>query len=116
MMCDPTMSELLQAVSDWLGDFDNSAGSYERRIARNALEIVRREHALGGEAQARAGERLRMLLGREGAAAELETALATAIREGRIAYHDPRLRDHLRRWALDCLAIDQPHYIHGLKS
>lgn len=101
------------SVATWL-PVDGSAGTFALRVARNALEIANRDLTLGPPADARAAERMRALLGREGTREELDAILAGAIRNGTIAPDDPALVAHLRACALDALAIDQPRYAHEL--
>ena len=114
MRRDPTAAELLEAVCGWLGAEDAAAGGFHRRVARNVIDIVRRELALWPTMEAEAVQRMAALLGHEGTFVELEAELAEAIRTGRIAEDDPGLRDHLKRTALDALAVDQPRYVHEL--
>lgn len=113
MISHPTAPELVESVARWL-PVDGSAGGFQLRVARNALEIAARDLALGPAADARAAERLSVLLDRNGNREELDDALVTAIRSGAIAPDDPRLLAHLRASALDALAIDRPRYAHEL--
>lgn len=113
MITHPTAQELVESVGKWL-PLDGSAGGFQLRVARNALEIAARELAQAPAADARAVERIAALLGTDGTRDELDAALTKAIREGSIAPDDPRLLAHLRAAALDALAIDQPKYAHEL--
>jgi hypothetical protein len=54
--------------------------------------------------------RLARLLGRNGALADLNRALAQNIANGEIDLGTPGVRDHLWQTTLDKLAIDQPNY------
>lgn len=111
MITHPTAAELLGAVSDFLaGDLAGKRAAYLALVARNALGIVQREIASGPAAEARAADRLRALLGRDGTRAELDAALCAALRSGAMAPDDPRLLAHLRADVADRLAIDQPKY------
>lgn len=109
----PNAQELVGSVAKWL-PVDGSASGFQLRIARNALEIAARELALAPAADARAVERMRALLARDGTRDELDAALVDAIRSGALAPGDPRLLAHLRACALDALTIDQPNYAHEL--
>ena len=113
MLTHPTAQALVDGVARWL-PVDGSASPFTLRVARNALEIVARDMALGPAADARAAERLRELLGTEGDRDTLDAALVAALRDGRIAPDDRRLIAHLKACALDALAIDQPRYAHEL--
>ena len=113
MLTHPTAQELVAGVAAWL-PLDGSAGPFQLRVARNALEIAARDLAQGPAADARAAERMRALLGRDGTREELDAALVEAIRSGAIAPDDPALTAHLKAAALDALAIDQPRYAHEL--
>ena len=76
---------------------------------------MQRELELSPAAEARAVERMRALLGRDGDFVALNRALAEAIRAGSMTPATPALRAHLRATALDMLAIDQPRYAHELR-
>ncbi|UVO51889.1 DUF6285 domain-containing protein [Sphingomonas sp. SUN019] len=106
---------MIEGVATWL-PFDGSATTFGLRVARNALEIAARDIALSPAADARAAERMRKILDREGAREELDTALVDAIRSGMIAPDDPALIAHMKACALDMLAIDQPKYAHELTA
>lgn len=113
MITHPTAQELVSGVATWL-PVDGSASVFGLRVARNALEIAARDMAMSPAADARAIERMRVLLGRDGTRDELDLALVEAIRGGVIAPDDPALLAHLRAVALDTIAIDQPKYAHAL--
>lgn len=113
MITHPTAHELVAGVAHWL-PVDGSASVFGLRVARNALEIAARDMALSPAADARAVERMRALLSRDGTRDELDAALVEAIRSGTIAPDDPALVAHLKATALDTIAIDQPKYAHTL--
>ena len=113
MITHPTADELVMGVATWL-PVDGSAGMFALRVARNALEIAHRDLTMGPPADARAVERMRALLGRDGTRDALDASLVEAIRSGKIAADDPALVAHLHACALDALAIDQPKYAHEL--
>jgi hypothetical protein len=113
MITHPSAQEIVAGVAQWL-PVDGSASVFSLRVARNALEIAARDMAMSPAADARAAERMRALLGRDGTREELDAALVEAIRSSAIAPDDPSLVAHLRACALDTIAIDQPKYAHTL--
>ncbi|WP_426031325.1 DUF6285 domain-containing protein [Caulobacter sp. DWP3-1-3b2] len=113
MIANPTAAELLAAVADWLGEPDDG-NDFARRVALNAVNIVRRELDWGAAMASAAQVRLSTLLDRQGSVDNLTAALAAAIRDGAVAHDDPALMAHLKQTALDQLAIDQPRYRHAL--
>ncbi len=113
MIADPTAKELLAAVADWL-DEPHDGDAFARRVALNAVNIVRRELDWGAAMASAAQVRLSELLDRQGSVDNLTAILAAAIRDGAVAYDDPALMAHLKQTALDQLAIDQPRYRHAL--
>ena len=80
------------------------------RVAANALAIVERELALGAGHEAAERERLRALLGGDGALEERNRELCRRIRSGQLTLDTPGLLDHLRETTLAKLAVDQPSY------
>ncbi len=113
MITHPTAQELVAGVAQWL-PVDGSASVFGLRVARNALEIAARDMAMSPSADARAVERMRALLHRDGTRDEMDATLVAAIRSGAIAPDDPALVAHLKATALDTIAIDQPKYAHTL--
>lgn len=109
----PTVSELLEAVSEFLErDVMTQEGrlGFHGRVARNAIRIVRRELALGPEADQREQDGLRELLG-DDTADDLRAAnaeLARRIRDGLLDDQREELITHLRRTAVDKLRIANP--------
>ena len=116
MLSHPTRDELLEAVSRWLEADQPDTGAFQLRLARNAVDTVRRELALSDTAEQAATARIRALLGRDGDHATLNAALATAIRDGAIRWDDEQLLAHLAATARDMLTIDQPRYAHQLHA
>lgn len=116
MLSHPTREELLESVSNWLGADQPDTGAFQMRLARNAVDTVRRELALGDQAEQAAATRMKALLGRDGDYGALNAALADAIRAGTIAWDDPQLLAHLAETARSMLAIDQPRYAHQLRT
>ncbi len=110
----PDKHEILEAVRSLL-DRDvkphvTGEVGYHVRIAINLLRILERELALAPRLEEVEREGMALLLADlredERSAAEL----CARIRDGRVAYDDPRLRAHLRATTLAKLAIDQPKY------
>lgn len=112
----PRKEELLEATVAWLETAPTSADGFHRKVAANALGIVSRELAQWPAAEAAAVARMQAILGRDGGYETLNAALAEALREGSVSGDDPVVFDHLRRTALDTLAIDQPRYRHELAA
>ncbi|HUH10915.1 MAG TPA: DUF6285 domain-containing protein [Brevundimonas sp.] len=112
----PRKDELLAATTAWLEGAPTSADGFHRKVAANALGIVSRELAQWPAAEAAAVARMQTILGRDGDYETLNTALAEALRAGTVSGEDLLVFDHLRRTALDTLAIDQPRYRHELAA
>lgn len=112
----PSRDELLQATTAWLEDATAPIEAFHRKVAANALGMVSRELAQWPAAEAAAVARMQAILGREGDYATLNAALAEALRDETVSAEDPAVFDHLRRTALDMLAIDQPRYRHELSQ
>ena len=109
-------ARLRRAVADWrAAPPDPARAAFLARVAQNAEDIAARDDALGPAARTDAVSRMRRLLDRDGAFEALQAALAEALRNGGIGYDDPALLDHLRRTALDELAVEQPRYRHALR-
>ena len=110
----PTAIELVEAVSEFLRaeTLPAMAGrvAFHTRVAANVLDIVRRELALGPDADRSEAERLRALVGHDGEREALNTELCDLIADGGIEPDDPRLIDHLWATTLDKLSVDQPNY------
>ncbi|MFK0299748.1 DUF6285 domain-containing protein [Brevundimonas sp. NPDC090276] len=112
----PRKDELLAATTAWLEGGGTSSDGFHRKVAANALGIVSRELAQWPAAEAAAVARMQAILGVDGDYATLNLALAEALRDGSVSADDPAVFDHLRRLALDTLAIDQPRYRHELAA
>lgn len=109
----PTAAELLEAVSEFLErdvmPLDGRVG-FHGRVARNALDVVRRELELGPEADAAERDGLRALLG-ENCPDELREAnaeLARLIRGGSLDERADEVVEHLRHTTVDKLRIANP--------
>jgi hypothetical protein len=114
MQDEPTPTELIKAVADFLRDEITPAMSghnaFKLRVAINALDLVTRQLALQGRGDAAEAARLTQLLGMQGSLAELNRALAERIAKGEADLRTPGLSDHLWRTTMDKLAVDQPNY------
>ncbi len=110
----PRVDELVEGVRDLLRNDVMTATqgrlSFLARVSGNALDIVLRELAVGGEHRARERERLAAILGREDDLEALRRALVEALRDGRVALDAPGLAEHLRATVVNQVAIDQPRY------
>jgi hypothetical protein len=110
----PTADEVLAGVARYLREEAGPALTgrlaFHARVAANAVDLVRRELALGPEAVAEATSRMKSLLGHDGTTADLEQALCETIASGKIDLNDPALVEHLWKTTLDTLAVEQPSY------
>ncbi len=114
MQDEPTPSELIKAVTDFLrNDIAPQIGghnAFKMRVAINALDLVTRQLALEGSSDAAEAERLSQLLGRQGSLNELNRVLAGKITSGEADLQTPGLAEHLWQTTLAKLAVDQPNY------
>ena len=106
----PTAPELIAVVADALRDGTLPPGSFQSRVAANALRIAQREAELAAEIDAAIVRRLTQILGRSGTAAKLEQALARRMAQGQITLETPGLADHLWQTTLAEMSVDQPGY------
>jgi hypothetical protein len=112
----PTPDELLAVVARYLTEVAMPllppAAAFHARVAANAVNVVRRQIALGPAQDAAELARLQALLALP-AGADLDAAnraLAEAIAGGRLDRASPELIAHLWQTTLDRLAVDQPGY------
>ena len=114
MQDEPTPTELIKAVADFLRTEITPAikghNAFKLRVGINALDLVTRQLALEGPADAREAVRLKQLLGLEGSLMELNRALAERIARGEVDLNTPGLKEHLWQTTMDKLAVDQPNY------
>jgi hypothetical protein len=110
----PYPSEIIGAVAAFLKNVvaaeTTGATSFQARVAANALEMMKRELENAPADDAAELERLRALLGMDGALAELNAELSRRIEAGEIDLATPGLKDHLWATTLAKLAVDQPTY------
>jgi hypothetical protein len=104
----PTVDELLQAVEEFLRQFDPDGDGQGRRftlrVAANALSIVRRQLALGERhAEAHAARLARLGVGDD-------AGLAAAIRSGSLDDRADEVLEVVREAVADKLAVANPRY------
>jgi hypothetical protein len=114
MQDEPTPSELIKAVADFLRNElapqTSGHGAFKLRVAINALDLVTRQLALEGESDEAELARLSQLLGMDGSLPELNRALAGRIASGEADLTTPGVAEHLWQTTLAKLAVDQPNY------
>ncbi|GGC92034.1 DUF6285 domain-containing protein [Chelatococcus reniformis] len=114
MQDEPTPPEILGSVAAFLRDEIMAAVpahlAFHVRVAANAVDLVRRELELAPAAEEAERARLEGLLGRGGAADELNRELADAIAARALDAATPGLVEHLWATSLEKLAVDQPGY------
>lgn len=113
MQDEPTPHEIVVAVAAFLRTVTATPSAhavYQARVAANALDLVARQLALAPASDAAEHDRLRALFGHDGTLADLNTALARGIADGRIDPAAPAVAAHLLATTLAKLAIDQPAY------
>ena len=114
MQDEPTPSELIKAVADFLRQVItpeiSGHSAFKLRVAINALDLVTRQLTLQGESDAAELARLSQLLGIDGSLLDLNRALADRIAKGYADPGTPGLLAHLWQTTMDKLAVDQPNY------
>jgi Domain of unknown function (DUF6285) len=114
MQDEPTPSELIRAVADFLRNeltpLVSGHSAFKLRVAINALDLVTRQLALQGESDVRELARLSRLLGIDGSLLDLNRTLADRIASGEADLNTPGLVEHLWQTTLAKLAVDQPNY------
>src|ERR1044072_2941944 len=114
MQDEPTPSELIKAVADFLRNEltpqISGHSAFKLRVAINALDLVTRQLALEGSSDAAELARLSQLLGIEGSLFDLNRALAKRIASGEADLDAPGRSEHLWQTTLAKLAVDQPNY------
>ncbi|MCA6125021.1 hypothetical protein J6500_24455 [Bradyrhizobium sp. WSM 1704] len=114
MQDEPTTTELIKAVADFLRSEITPAikghNAFKLRVGINALDLVTRQLALADAADATEAARLKQLLGADGTLMELNRALSEKIASGEVDLNTPGLREHLWQTTMDKLAVDQPNY------
>ncbi|MBR0794675.1 hypothetical protein JQ615_04630 [Bradyrhizobium jicamae] len=114
MQDEPTLTELIKAVADFLRSEITPAikghNAFKLRVGINALDLVTRQLALAESGDAAEVARLKQLLGSDGSLTELNRALSEKIASGEVDLHTAGLREHLWQTTMDKLAVDQPNY------
>ena len=114
MQDEPTPSELIKAVADFLRNEltpqISGHGAFKLRVAVNALDLVTRQLMLERGSDATETARLTRLLGVQASLGELNRALAEGIASGELGLQTPGVADHLWQTTMDKLAVDQPNY------
>ena len=114
MQDEPTPSELIKAVADFLRNEIAPAiqghDAFKLRVGVNALDLVARQLAPESSGDAAEAERLTRLLGKQGSLMELNRTLCDRIAKGELDLQTPGLAEHLWQTTMDKLAVDQPNY------
>ncbi|NPU10641.1 hypothetical protein HL666_07710 [Bradyrhizobium sp. 83002] len=114
MQDEPTPTELVQAVADFLrhdiAPLISGHQAFKLRVGINALDLVVRQLTQATAADAAEYARLKRLLGQDGALIDLNRVLAEQIASGALDLATPGLKEHLWQTTLDKLAVDQPNY------
>jgi uncharacterized protein DUF6285 len=114
MQDEPTPVELTKAVADFLrtdiAPLIAGHQAFKLRVAINALDLVVRQLTLSEGSDAAEAERLKQLLGIDGALVDLNRELAARIASGEIDLKTPDIATHLWQTTMDKLAVDQPNY------
>ena len=114
MQDEPTPIELTKSVADFLRNditpLISGHQAFKLRVAINILDLVTRQLKQEEGAEAREVERLRTMLGVDGAVDDLNRALAERIAKGEVGLATPGLAEHLWQTTMDKLAVDQPNY------
>ncbi|NPV24912.1 DUF6285 domain-containing protein [Bradyrhizobium aeschynomenes] len=114
MQDEPTPTELVQAVADFLrhdiAPLISGHQAFKLRVGINALDLVVRQLTQATAADAAEHARLKRLLGQECALIDLNRVLAEQIASGALDLATPGLKEHLWQTTLDKLAVDQPNY------
>jgi hypothetical protein len=114
MQDEPTTTELLKAVADFLRNEITPAikghNAFKLRVGINALDLVTRQLSLADDGDAAEHIRLKQLLGADGSLLDLNRALSEKIAKGEVDLQTPGLSEHLWQTTMDKLAVDQPNY------
>jgi hypothetical protein len=114
MQDEPTPTELIKAVADFLRDEIapgiSGHNAFKLRVSINALDLAARQLDLAQASDAAEAARLSRLLAMQGSLGELNRALADRIAKGELDLDTPGLAEHLWQTTMDKLAVDQPNY------
>ena len=114
MQDEPTPTELLKAVADFLRNEITPAikghNAFKLRVGINAIDLVTRQLTLAESGDAAEHARLKQLLSADGSLFDLNRALSDRIAKGEVDLTTPGLSEHLWQTTMDKLAVDQPNY------
>jgi hypothetical protein len=114
MQDEPTPIELTRTVAGFLrsdiAPLIEGHQAFKLRVAINILDLVTRQLTREEGSDAAEVERLRVLLGMDGAVTDLNRALAERIATGEVDLATLGLAEHLWQTTMDKLAVDQPNY------
>jgi hypothetical protein len=114
MQDEPTPTELLRAVADFLRNEITPTikghNAFKLRVGINALDLVTRQLTLADDGDTAEHSRLKKLLGADGSLLELNRVLSDRIAKGEVDLQTPGLSEHLWQTTMDKLAVDQPNY------
>jgi hypothetical protein len=114
MQDEPTPTELIQAVADFLRNditpMIKGHNAFKLRVGINALDLVMRQLTLEQGSDAAEAARLKQLLSADGSLVELNRALSEKIANAEVDLQTPGLSEHLWQTTMDKLAVDQPNY------
>ena len=114
MQDEPTPTELIQAVADFLRNeiapVVKGHHAFKLRVGINALDLVTRQLAREQGSDAAEAARLKQLLGADGALLDLNRVLSEKIASGEVDLQTRGLAEHLWQTTMDKLAVDQPNY------
>src|ERR1700681_2891182 len=105
MQDEPTPSELIKAVADFLRNeitpVIKGHNAFKLRVGINALDLVTRQLTLEEAGDAAEAARLKRLLGIDGSLIELNRALADKIAKGELDLQTPGLAKYLWQSTMD---------------
>ncbi|MGJ5180622.1 DUF6285 domain-containing protein [Bradyrhizobium oligotrophicum] len=114
MQDEPTPTELVQAVADFLrtdiAPLISGHEAFKLRVGINALDLVVRQLTQAAATDEAEHAQLKQLLGRDGDLLTLNRTLSEQIASGAVDLTTPGLKDHLWQTTLAKLAVDQPNY------
>ncbi|MES1990514.1 MAG: DUF6285 domain-containing protein [Pseudomonadota bacterium] len=110
----PSAYELVDIVAEFIRSTAmpqlTGHAAFHALVAANALDMVKRELKILPRATDEEMERLRVLLGHDGALEDLNRELCAKIENGELTLDTAGLADHLWAITITKLAINQPKY------
>ena len=114
MQDEPTPTELIKAVADFLRDEIapqvSGHAAFKLRVSINALDLVTRQLALEPGSDTAEVARLSELLSMQGSLGDLNRVLVDRISKGEVGLETAGLAAHLWQTTMEKLAVDQPNY------